>query len=339
MVNNFSLETRRSVIRKALLVAGGLFVGAGGTTGCEPSTDVSKSGAKEGAEVKKDVNTGFIRHVREVMGIGRDFGIDGYVQLSRQKTYTDKGWMVNSEIGNFKTSVGTTKLSLDDNGEPKVDRDLDKTRKVEYPKPNPICKEVLSFGDNHIVIYGTKYGVERMKVVFVSESSVVKIFLDQYFAQFKDVDQRVIHLVFSDSMADKDLEDIGNYGPKPKFESGEIGKAMPLKNHDKSSDKYGKMERIDIVLNIQAIDQDYVEGLGFDYKIALRMLLVNELTNMLAMDKNNLETSETTESWSTLAHFLSGFDEDFTKLVMGGDNYQRFIEMIAEEMQKIRKVN
>lgn len=241
-----------------------------------------------------------------------------------KKTFDDKTWMTNSNLGTLQTPArGPIIVQTDNRGEPVPYT----VNGFYYPEPPT---NILRFHkeqvDADLAVY--IYGTNTTRGIFSSPQNkeILDKFARDYFKNSNRATEKVLHLNFLPYK--KGMKPIGI--PDREWTSRVEGlDAATLTAPDFSSQH--------VVINFNKLHAAS-DHFGFEPRLSIIGSLANENVNMVPRNRRNKTNDVENEAPSTVFDLLSQFDPDVAKKILG-PNYFPFVMVLENEMLKLKSIS
>ncbi|OGE17088.1 hypothetical protein A2769_00450 [Candidatus Daviesbacteria bacterium RIFCSPHIGHO2_01_FULL_37_27] len=263
----------------------------------------------------------------------------GTTSLTTRMAFTEKAsqivlenpnWMVGKTV-EYRANLGKTVLwRIDEKGEPKA-ANFDYKSTIAYPDSRvPGFKDEtrrLTFqNDRHFIVYGITETVNKI----TAQSEIVQNFLREYYHGVNY--PAALHLVFLPRSHEVQLIDITGHGKLKLGESnvGITGIAMPD----------NKIARMEVAIVVPGIHFEAINT-GASLKSKLINVLANEVTSVLFSPSVRPKvgvSAHVPQAITSIAGMIAEVDDKFAQMILGGKAYDKFCDVVVQEMNRIGQV-
>lgn len=271
-----------------------------------------------------------LENLKKELGITSSTTRNEFAEKSPRIVLENPSWMVGKTVA-YKTDLGKTVLwRIDEKGEPKA-ANFEYKSTIAYPDSRvPGFKEetvIYSYPNNrHVVIYGITDTIKRIS----EHKDLIQTFTEEYFQGITT--PAIFHLIFLPRSDGMELVDIGDYA-KVKLKANSVASAnMPIIDN--------KILRFDVAVVIPGIHFE-ASNTATSNKRKLINALSNEAVSVLfspIVRPKVGATAHVPQAITSVAGMIAEVDDSFAKMILGGRAYDKFCDVVVQEMQRIGQV-
>lgn len=284
----------------------------------------------------KPTNKPFVDNARRLLEITAETTREEVEKSAYERTLDTK-WLVDEDLGSYIDNTGR-RISIELNstsdglGET-IYHNGHKAVPVVYPTADPLAvEEIISGGGKtHTYIYGTKSTVSRI----MAKKEVVQSFADEYFADSK-APVNLLHLIFTPTDQLYDFTRVPALAKAPS-QNGQHMQSFGFIYVWWMKPGNGDPQYIvgtEVYLRFHAMEKK-AQILGMSKRDTIVGVISNEMINVFAEQQINTNDLPNNEAYSTISCFVASMDPETAALILGGQAYKDFAELMASEMDKL----